>query len=188
MNKDSPKGAATVEENLLLYVLIILLLVYLAYYKITFNNRLREEKIALEEKYRKMLEEWKKESLASETSRITRLLEEKYKALLQQWITEEENRIRRDALEKSSSTVLGRVGEQLAPLLFTEKLGASPKDARFIGSPIDYVVFKGLYNGKPEEILFVEVKSGKNTSLTKREKMIRELVEKKKVKWVLMTI
>jgi len=44
-------------------------------------------------------------------------------------------------------------------LLF-ENYGINLKDIRFLGSPVDFIVFKGLYDGNPEEIIFVEVESG----------------------------
>jgi predicted Holliday junction resolvase-like endonuclease len=155
-------------DYLLLSVTVILLLI-LAYDKLTFYRR---------------FEQWKKKELMRETSRIQSLIEEKYKAILESWKAREEERIRRDALERSTSVVMGKVAEQLAPLDFAVKLGINPKDARFIGSPIDYIVFKGLYDGSPEEILFVEVKSSRNAKLTKREKDVRKLIEECRVRWV----
>lgn len=56
----------------------------------------------------------------------------------------------------------------------------NPKDACFIGSPIDLIVFDGLDEGKLRKIVFVEVKSGKST-LSKREKLIRDAVEQRRV-------
>ena len=44
------------------------------------------------------------------------------------------------------------------------------------------VVFKGMDEKNVDEIVFVEVKSGK-AGLNKVEKSIKEAVEKKKVKW-----
>ncbi|MEB3757902.1 MAG: hypothetical protein GSR76_03510 [Desulfurococcales archaeon] len=153
----------------LLLALTALLLLLLAYEKITFYKR---------------LEKWKRRELAKETSRIQSLVEEKYKAILESWKSREEERIRRDAIERSRNVVLGRVAEQLAPLDFAVRLGINPKDARFIGSPIDYIVFKGLYDGSPEEILFVEVKTGSNAKLSKREREVKKLVDECRVRWV----
>ncbi len=153
----------------LLLALTALLLLLLAYEKITFYKR---------------LEKWKRRELAKETSRIQSLVEEKYKAILESWKSREEERIRRDAIERSRNVVLGRVAEQLAPLDFAVRLGINPKDARFIGSPIDYIVFKGLYDGSPEEILFVEVKAGSNAKLSKREREVKKLVDECRVRWV----
>jgi len=37
----------------------------------------------------------------------------------------------------------------------------NPTDARFLGSPVDFVVFNGLSGDSPEEVVFLEVKTGK---------------------------
>ena len=57
---------------------------------------------------------------------------------------------------------------------------------RFIGTPIDFIAFKGLSEGVPEKICFIEVKSGKTVSMTTRERMVRDLVEAGKVEWLLI--
>jgi predicted Holliday junction resolvase-like endonuclease len=54
---------------------------------------------------------------------------------------------------------------------------------RFIGSPIDMIVFPGLAKGDPEEIVILEVKSGKSAGLTAVQKKIRQLVEDGMVRW-----
>jgi len=96
-----------------------------------------------------------------------------------------EEEIRRTAIRQSRSVIEGRVSEQIAP--FLPGFSYSPSDARFLGSPIDFVVFEGLSDGRPMEIVFVEVKKGAS-SLTEREKAVRDLVEGKKVRWELYRI
>jgi len=88
---------------------------------------------------------------------------------------------RRDAVSKSSVVRLGRVGEQLAPLLVD--VSEDLRDYRFLGSPVDFIVFKGLYRGEPEEIIFLEVKTGKTTRLSERERMVKRLVEECRVRF-----
>ena len=70
---------------------------------------------------------------------------------------------RKDSVDKSRSTLKGKIAEQLAPLL--PGFPYLPADARFLGSPIDYIVFKGISNSgeahlDPEdlEIVLLEVK------------------------------
>jgi len=96
-----------------------------------------------------------------------------------------EEGIRREAIKQSRSVIEGKVSEQLAP--FLPDFIYAPSDARFLGSPIDIVVFNGLSDGLPKEIVFVEVKKG-SSALTERERAIRELVENKKVRWELYRI
>ena len=100
------------------------------------------------------------------------------------WKVKEEQAIREDAIRRSLSTIIGRVGEHIAPVLVFSNYGINPKDLRFIGTPIDYIGFKGLSDGKLEEIVFLEVKSGKTERLTEREKQVKEIIDSKKVRWV----
>jgi len=53
------------------------------------------------------------------------------------------------------------------------------------GSPIDLIVFDGLDEGELRKIVFVEVKSGKSV-LSKRERLIKDAIEKKKVEWKIL--
>lgn len=91
---------------------------------------------------------------------------------------------RRDAIGRSRSVLGGRFTEQMAPYL--PEIHYDPTEARFIGSPVDLVVFPGLSSDKPREIVFVEVKAGARGRLSQREQRIRELVEAGKVRWELM--
>src|SRR5215210_3239779 len=64
---------------------------------------------------------------------------------------------RKDSILRSLSVVSGKVGEQLAPL-FPEFLeNFNPKDARFLGSPIDFIVFDGLDGGEVRKVVLIEV-------------------------------
>lgn len=98
------------------------------------------------------------------------------------------------ALNSSRSSLKGKINEQMAPLFpeFASKYVAA--DARFIGSPIDFVVFRNLHtlaNGgddrKEVEIVFVEVKTG-NKSLNPNERAVRSAVENLRVRYDLMKI
>ncbi|MFB0500543.1 MAG: Holliday junction resolvase-like protein, partial [Candidatus Hadarchaeaceae archaeon] len=75
----------------------------------------------------------------------------------ERWKAEFEERIRREVLERSRAVLKGRIGEQLAPLLPMFK--HEPADARFIGSPVDYLVFDGYKEGEPRRIIFLDVKT-----------------------------
>ncbi len=157
---------------LLLFALAATLL---AYARLRFNIRREAMKIA-----RKMYDRWVRERLVEEEKRIRA----KYESMLAEW----EREIRRDAIERSLSVILGKVSEQLAPLLAFTRLGLDPRDLRFLGSPVDYVAFRGLSSGRVEEILFIEVKAGRRTGLTAREKAVKEAVEKRRVKWVTINL
>jgi predicted Holliday junction resolvase-like endonuclease len=86
-------------------------------------------------------------------------------------------RARREAVRGSRLTKGGQIAEHLAPFLpgFCESF--NPKDARFIGHPVDFVVFDGLEEGEVRSIVLLEVKSGDSSALNKRQRQIRRAVD-----------
>src|SRR5206468_1492693 len=64
----------------------------------------------------------------------------------------------RDAIQRSLAVTTGKVFEQLIPYL--PDFEFNPKDVRFLGSPVDFVVFDGLSDGTVRRVVFVEVKTG----------------------------
>ena len=137
------------------------------------NRELLELKGMVEQRAREIFEEWRDRELEDAASRKAEILFEK-------WKQEYEDKIRKDAIEKSKSVIIGKVTEHLIPYLPEFKY--NPKDARFIGSPIDLIVFDGLDEGELRKIVFIEVKSSKST-LSKRERLIRDIIKEKKVEW-----
>jgi predicted Holliday junction resolvase-like endonuclease len=90
-------------------------------------------------------------------------------------------RVRDDAVLRSQAVTAGKVHEQLLPYL--PAFPFDPRDARFLGSPVDLVVFDGLAQGRVRRIVFVEVKTG-GAGLTMRERMVRDVVQEGEVEWV----
>jgi predicted Holliday junction resolvase-like endonuclease len=88
--------------------------------------------------------------------------------------------IRENAVRQSLAVTAGKVHEQLIPYL--PDFGFNPKDARFLGSPVDLVVFDGLAEGQVRRVVFLEVKTG-GAALTRRERQVREVVEARAVEW-----
>ena len=88
---------------------------------------------------------------------------------------------RKDAIMKSRSVLGGQFSEQLAPYL--PNFEYLPTECKFMGKPIDFIVFKGMDEKKIDEVVFVEVKSG-NAKLNAHEKNLRETIENKRVRWV----
>jgi len=121
--------------------------------------------------------------------RIT-AIEEKSRAELEIWKREAAGEIRKDSVNRSRSTLKGKIAEQMAPVL--PDFCYAPSDARFIGSPVDYIIFDGLTrvaDDKEDEIqiVFMDVKKG-NGTLTRTQRLIRQAVEKKSVTWKTMRI
>ncbi len=50
-----------------------------------------------------------------------------------------------------------------------------PRDATFLGKPVDYVIFDGLDDGELQQIVFVEIKTG-GSGMSKRGQQIRRAV------------
>ncbi len=88
--------------------------------------------------------------------------------------------VRQDAIQRSLVVTAGKVYEQLVPYL--PNFPFNPKDARFLGSPVDFVVFDGLSDGQITRIVFVEVKTG-GAELSTRERRVRDAVQEARVEW-----
>jgi predicted Holliday junction resolvase-like endonuclease len=88
---------------------------------------------------------------------------------------------RKSAVEQSRAVLGGKFTEQMVP--FFPDFKYDPTEVRFIGSPVDMIVFPGLSRGDPQEVVILEVKTGKNAGLTPPQKKIRELIENGMVRW-----
>lgn len=108
----------------------------------------------------------------------------KFKQEIEKKQQEDIAKARKEAIAQSRSVLGGKFVEQVIPYL--PDFRYDPTEARFIGSPIDLIVFPGLASGNPQEIVIIEIKSGKNTHLTASEAKIRELIENGMVRWELI--
>ena len=95
--------------------------------------------------------------------------------------------IRKDAADRSRHVIKGKMAEQMAPLL--PGFRYSPADARFLGDPIDYIVFNGYGEVKDDhsspgklEIILLDIKSGK-AQLSKSQRAIRDAVRAGRVRF-----
>jgi len=89
--------------------------------------------------------------------------------------------VRENAVLRSHAVITGRVSEQLSPIL--PGFPFNPRDARFLGSPVDFVVFDGLDEGALRRVVFVEVKTGE-ADLSARERQVRDAVQGREVEWL----
>jgi predicted Holliday junction resolvase-like endonuclease len=85
-----------------------------------------------------------------------------------------------ERIKISAKVISGKAIEKLLP--FFKKFKYNAHDLRWIGDPIDYVVFDGYSLNKPKQIIFLEIKTGKS-KLTERQKRIKRIIEEKKIKW-----
>ena len=89
-----------------------------------------------------------------------------------------------EAVTQSRAVLGGKFTEQMAPYL--PEFRYDPTEARFIGSPVDLIIFPGLAAGEPEEIVIMEIKSGRASQLTPQQRKIRQLIEDGMVRWELL--
>ncbi len=87
---------------------------------------------------------------------------------------------RAQSVKQSAATRRGQIAEELAPML--PGFPYNPADCKFLGDPIDYVIFDGLAAARTGDgdlhsinIVFVDVKSG-NANLNKYQRAIRAAV------------
>lgn len=150
------------------WILIILLIIVL----ICLFWKYSELKGEIENRARDIFGKWRSTELETQAN-------EKAKLLFQDWAQQEEKGIREDAIKRSEAVIQGKVTEHLIP--FFPDFKYNPKDVRFMGTPVDLVVFDGLSEGEMRNVVFVEVKSGKTANLSSRERMVRNCVESKEV-------
>jgi predicted Holliday junction resolvase-like endonuclease len=101
----------------------------------------------------------------------------------QQALKEAKNR----SLDGSRAVIKGKIAEQLAPVLPSFKY--LPSDARFIGDPIDYIVFNGYTdikdNGGNEnnlEVVILDIKTGQ-ASLSQFQQAIARAINAGRVRF-----
>ena len=88
---------------------------------------------------------------------------------------------RKDAVKRSRQVISGQVYEQISPLVpdFPYEL----KDVRHVGSPLDFIVFSGLYDSNKElEVIFLEIKSGMS-ALNVNELRVKKAIESGRVRY-----
>ncbi len=96
------------------------------------------------------------------------------------WRLKRVPQIREEAVKGSRAVLGGQFSEQLAPYL--PDFPYSPTEVRFIGKPIDFIVFKGMDQKEITDVVFVEVKSAKSR-INSHERKLRDAITNKRVSW-----
>lgn len=127
----------------------------------------------------------------AERARIVRIYEERLRE------QEDRHRVelsqaRQDTADRSRAVLKGKMAEQFAPLL--PGFAYWPADARFLGDPVDYVVFNGYSacrdgNGSADEleVVILDIKQGKST-LSRAQRQIAEAVARGRVRFEVVRI
>lgn len=134
----------------------------------------------LNERVLEQVAAWRDRELESAERHLWQAAQAEARGALERWRAEAEEGIRADAVRRSSAVVSGKVTEHLAP--YMEAFPYNPKDARFLGSPVDLIVFDGMNDDALREIVFLEVKTG-SSSLSTRERRVRDAVLARRVVW-----
>src|SRR3989344_3409495 len=82
--------------------------------------------------------------------------------------------IRKDIADRQRFGIKGKVTEAFAPFLSGFPFNAS--ECKFMGDPIDYVVFEGLDERNVKAVHFVEVKQG-SSKLSANQKQIKDIID-----------
>ena len=85
---------------------------------------------------------------------------------------------RADSTKRQRSILKGQATEHLAPYINSEY---NPKDYKFIGDPIDYIIYEGLSEIKSKEdtinkIIFMDIKTGKS-QLNRAQRAIKKCIQ-----------
>jgi predicted Holliday junction resolvase-like endonuclease len=169
-------------------LLLIVLIIVIAYYsrKVSqLNKKITEVQLNSQQQAQQIFNTW----VNQYSQQLEQSIKQQYEAKLEMWKQQNEQMIRKDAIARSVNTLLGRIGEEFAPLLLADKYQVNPKDFRHLGSPVDYIAFKGLSDDNVDpEVIFIEVKSGKSSSLTERERKVRDAIRNGKVRYEIVSL
>ena len=157
----------------ILTVLLLVTLAGLVYLLIKYA----QAKQQVEDRARALFERWRAREREAEAK-------ERAEILFQTWRKREEENIREDAIKRSQAVIRGKVTEHLMP--FFPDFCYNPRDARFVGTPVDLVVFDGLSEGDVKRVVFVEVKSGKSATLSSRERRVRDCIKQGAVSYEIL--
>jgi len=134
---------------------------------------LEEKTVAVEEKSRVVNElRSLEQKFLTEKTAIIRLHEEELEKLKKVYNNELSHR-------KSAEVRLGKISETLAP--FLQEWPWNAQDFRFLGTPLDGIQFTD------DEIIFVEIKTGKSR-LTEKQRLYKNLILNKKISFAIFRL
>lgn len=127
-------------------------------------------------------EEWKTKELEAHRKVIIEAAIDRAQSTLAEWKLSVAKELRQDAITRSMGVNFGKITEHLLP--FSNHLTQfDPRDVRFIGSPVDLMIFDGATQKKDIiDIYLVEIKTGSG-KLSKKQKSIRDAIEDHRVYW-----
>jgi predicted Holliday junction resolvase-like endonuclease len=124
-------------------------------------------------------------SLRREVSQQLDIARREVRVEIERWKSEHEQYTRIDAIQRSQDVIIGNVTQHLVP--YFPDFQYNPNDVRFIGSPVDLIIFDGLSEGHLKSITFAEVKTG-DAKLNGRQRQVREIIKEGKVTWAVVRV
>jgi predicted Holliday junction resolvase-like endonuclease len=143
------------------------------------NLRVEQTELAHKEALAQ-LESWRQQELELARKQQLETARNEAQVQLEQWKIDHTQAIRQEAINKSQAVIAGKITEHFVPYL--PEFTYNPKDARFLGTPIDFVIFDGLDEGQVKGIVFAEIKT-ETATLNTRERQIRDAVQSGKISW-----
>ena len=169
------------EDTLILIAFVggiaLLILIWMVFSQSTTIKGLRT---TIEKRADDQFKAWKDSELEMIAKQQREIATLEARSELNDWKIQYEAEIRKDAIMRSQAVILGKVSEQVAP--YHSLFPYNPKDVRFIGSPVDMIVFDGASEKDVRKVVFLEVKTG-NSSLTTRQRRIRDAILEGRVEW-----
>ena len=89
------------------------------------------------------------------------------------------------ALNSSRAVLKGQINEQLCP--FLPGFEYKPSDFKFLGQPIDGIVFEGMTEGEVTNVVLVDIKTG-TANLTKVQRQVRDCLKEGKFEFKKLSI
>lgn len=131
----------------------------------------------------RQLEIWKENELEAHRKVIMEAATTRAQSMLAEWKITVEKQLRQDAVTRSMGVNFGKITEHLLP--FSKHLiQFDPRDVRFIGTPVDLMIFDGVTQKKDIiDIYLVEIKTGTG-QLSKKQKTIRSAIGDHRVHWL----
>jgi predicted Holliday junction resolvase-like endonuclease len=146
------------------------------------SKGLSDLEVQVHEMAQQKFEQFKDTVLQVEQQRITAEQSVVAQANFERWKIEYEGLIRQDAIKKSQAVTIGKVTEHIIPF-FGGIFPYNPKEARFIGSPVDLIVFNNMETDLDNiSVHFIEVKTA-GSALTPKQRAIKYAILNRRVEW-----
>ncbi|NOT62793.1 MAG: Holliday junction resolvase [Acidobacteria bacterium] len=172
------------QDSTTLFFIVAVIVTLIVMIVLYFSQRAKIGRLQtqIEIRAKQQYDNWRTKELEAIRNEQREVAQREARVNLEQWKVHTEAGIRTDAIGRSRAVIVGKITEHLTPFMPDFKF--NPKEARFIGSPIDLLVFDGLDDGDLRHIYFVEVKTGASATLSSRQRQIRDAILSGRVRWI----